>query len=482
MLGALHDFDGDALTGLWRNIGLTEAEQAEEMAKLNGLVRQAIETFQAQFAETEQNLKDQIRSTWNAYQALSNAFGVAANAHLVDAPRTSLRSRLAEITAEYEAFKAAHQARITEFDALHAEVSSLFTKLEIPEDDRGEFATLGCEDYTALRLQRFTETRKLLHEHVTTREGELSKRQASIENLSRELEAEIPDDIALAFQARDISAETLRKVAECEVNLKATKQLRESEIDRQKLVLLRLWDALKISAPERDSFANQWPTLGDSVLEGYANEITKLKAQRQEHLPEIIRAQLAEINRIEAELHRPLTQFAIEGQDANTLYDILERIFDGLQAEQSELRPLLELIAQRTELLKELDDLNESAKLLEETRLKKKEVDLKKVSKDEQARRRIRSLLPRLEKKLLIALLDYHANKEQEFLWDGQPYVEHLGHIKLSDVELRQAKTARKKSVQPSRRASQLGPLDDGEKAGSRRSLENRLATLNHPK
>jgi hypothetical protein len=64
---------------------------------------------------------------------------------------------------------------------------------------------------------------------------------------------------------------------------------------------------------------------------------------------------------------------------------------------------------------------------------------------------------------------------------DGKCYIDQLSHIKLSDVELRQAKFARKKSVPPSRRVSQLGPLDDGAKKGSRRSLENRAAELNRP-
>jgi hypothetical protein len=480
MLGSLRDFDGDTLIGLWQNIGLTDVEQAQETMKLDGLIRQTIMNFQSQFAETEQTLKDQIQSVWTTYQALSHAFGVTANTLLLDAPSTSLRSRLAGITGEYEAFKEAHQARITEFDELHAEVSALFSKLEIPEEDRGEFAKRGADDYTATRLHRFTETRKLLREQVNTRQEELAKRHASIQTLSVELEAAIPDDVTLAFQSGDISTKAMQKVVECEANLNATKQLREAEIDQQKSTLCRLWDALKTSATDRESFTNQLSTLGESVLDAYANEISKLKAQREEHLPEIINAQLAEINRIEAELHRPVTQITIEGQDANKVYDILEGICDSLKAEQNELKPFLDLITQRIELLKELDELNESAKLMEEARLKKKEVDLKKVNKDEQARRRIRSLLPRLEKKLLIALLEYQTNKEQDFVWDGQPYVEHLVHIKLSDVELRQVKTTRKKSVTPSRRASQLGPLDDGGKVSSRKSLENR--GVNRPK
>jgi hypothetical protein len=139
------------------------------------------------------------------------------------------------------------------------------------------------------------------------------------------------------------------------------------------------------------------------------------------------------------------------------------------------------MINQRTELLTEADGLNEAAKRVEEARVRKKEVDQKKLNKDEQARRRIRSKLPRLERKLLLALLEYQTNQEKDFLWDGQPYVEQLTHIKLSDVELRQAKFTRKKSVPSSRRISQLGVLEDPSKKSARQSLENRQAGLNRP-
>jgi hypothetical protein len=180
------------------------------------------------------------------YQSLSQAFAVTVNPFLVQTPQTSLRSRLAEITAEYEAFKEAHQVRITEFDALNAEVFSLFLKLEIPD----------------------------------------------------ELEISIPDDVTRALQTVDISTETRKKVVEYQ----------KDEIDRQKSVLLRLWDVLTIRTAERDCFTKQHSTLGESVLDADANEITKLKAQREEHLPEIIPTQLADVNRIEAELHRLLTR------------------------------------------------------------------------------------------------------------------------------------------------------------------------------
>jgi hypothetical protein len=139
------------------------------------------------------------------------------------------------------------------------------------------------------------------------------------------------------------------------------------------------------------------------------------------------------------------------------------------------------MINQRTELLHEANELNESAKRIEEARVKKKEIDMKKVNRDEQARCRIRSLLPRLEKKLLLALLEFQSSKEREFLWEGQIYIDQLAHIKLSDVELRQAKFTRKKSLPPSRRVSQLGPLENGPKKGSRQSLENRAAAPNRP-
>jgi Ca2+-binding EF-hand superfamily protein len=481
MLSSLCEFDGSSLIALWHSIGLSDEEQEKEKLKLNDLIRATITSFQAPFSQTEEDLKCKIQTTSDAFQKLKKAFGIPCEALLTDLPESNLRSHLSQITSEYESFKASHQECIEKFSSLQSEVSALFSKLEIPEEDRGEFGKVDCDDYTVGRLQRFTETSRLLQEQVQTRQEELTKRHSSIQELAGKLEVSVPDYVTIAFQASDISTETMKKVVECEANLIATKQLREAEINRRKTSLTRLWDALKVPQSERQEFLAKQSTIGETALDAYANAIGRLKTQREEHLPEIIRAQLSEINRIESELHRTLTQIVIEGQDANTVYDTLENVLDTLNAEYIELRPFVEMINQRTELLSEADELNEAAKKLEEARAKKKEIDQKKLNKDEQARRRIRSLLPRLEKKLLLSLLEYQVNQEKDFLWDGQPYVEQLGHIKLSDIELRQAKFTRKKSVSSSRRISQLGPVEDVAKKNSRRSLENRQAPLNRP-
>jgi hypothetical protein len=485
MFGFLSDFDSSPIQELWTAMGFDESEQDSEQKELADTILSAIEHYQNGLNQTTQKLKSQFDSVMSQYTAMMKAFGVPPDtaAQTIESLNSlNLRSRVAKATSDFEAFKADHKAQIDQLAIVQEEVSALFDKLEIPESDRGESASVGSDDYTGARIQRFIETAKLLSEQVTARTVQLEKRFTSIEKISVELDVTVPEFVITAHQSQDISTETMQKVVEIEANLIATKQLREAAIGQKKIELGKLWNVLRTPEPEREQFVATWASLGESTLEAYSSEITKLRTLRQDHLPQIIESRIAEIAKIEAQLHKESAPIDVSSLDPNEAYDILEQKFEALTAELAEVWQIIDSINQREDFLRKAVELNESAKRIEEARAKKQEVDQKQVNCGERARRRIRSLLPRLEKKLLIMLIEYesrHANKP--FLWGAKPYAANLEHIRLSDVEIRQAKCGRKKNSPGGRRVGQLGPIEPMPRKGCQRSLENSLAGINRP-
>jgi hypothetical protein len=485
MLGFLNDFDSSSIEELWTAMGFDQSERDSEQKKLADAILGAIADYQNGLEQTTQELKSQFNSVTSEYTTMMKAFGVppeTAAQTIESFDSLDLRSRVTKATSDFDAFKASHKAEIEQLATVQADVSALFDKLEIPESDRGEFASVGCDDYTSARIRRFVETAKLLTEQVTARAAELQKRFASIEKISAELDVSVPEFVTAAHESDDISTETAQKIVEVEANLIATKRLREAAIEQRKVELSKLWNVLQTPAAEREHFTAAWASLGESALDAYSGEIAKLRAVRQEHLPRIIESRHAEIAKLQAQLHGEPAPIDVSSLDPNEAYDVLEQTVEALTAELAKVSQIIDSINQREELLREAASLSEAMRRTDEVRAQKREVDQKQVNRDERARRRIRSLLLRLEKKLLIMLIEYQASHtDRPFLWDAKPYAANLEHIRLSDVEMRQARCGRKRSLQGSRKGRQLGPVEPAPRKGRQRSLENSPASTDRP-
>jgi hypothetical protein len=105
------------------------------------------------------------------------------------------------------------------------------------------------------------------------------------------------------------------------------------------------------------------------------------------------------------------------------------------------MEPILPLIQQREEALLEIQ-----MPKTDQSKTQGKKTD----AKEEQRRRRLKTSLPRLEKKLFTVLIEFREVNGFDLEWDGEPYLGSLSNIILSDIELKAIRgKARKKSLQP---------------------------------
>jgi hypothetical protein len=113
-----------------------------------------------------------------------------------------------------------------------------------------------------------------------------------------------------------------------------------------------------------------------------------------------------------------------------------EEEFKYLTELQRKIDPFLELIGQREEMLLELHT-------------GKAEPGKKSDLKGEQRKRRMRALLPRLEKELYLMLVEFREVNGRDFEWDAEPDINRLAHMILSEVKLKAIRArARKRSAQ----------------------------------
>lgn len=484
-------YDTSSIVSTWEEIGYSQEEQEEQQAHLNETIIKAIQSYQESLEGQRDSMKSQIQEIYESFSKLLHAFGKPESelqkilSKLSD--EMKLKEKLELINTKFSEFKDANQHIIDKFENLHSQCSQLLDRLEVKEEDRGEFATLNNDDYTNEKMERYEDKLKRLKSEIENREKVMKNFFKESTTISNKLEIEMPQSLVDLYNSQKITLEALKEAEDYQKELIQKKEVREEELSKKLVVLQKLWNILDVKKQERQKFINSFKTIGDSVVKAYDDEADKLRERREEKLPEIVENQKRQIKELEATLHLTpdqIEEIPIEGKNLNDVYDLLDQRYDDLYKEYTEVKTIVESINQREELIKESEELAENARKLEEKLKKKKShqqpPDQKQAAKDEQAKRRINSLLPRVEKKLYISLIEYQTLKNCNFLWDGEEYIQKLEGIKISPAEIQKAKNAGKKKGS-SRRTSHFPeasskPLtvETGKKRVSRRSLENK--------
>jgi hypothetical protein len=148
------------------------------------------------------------------------------------------------------------------------------------------------------------------------------------------------------------------------------------------------------------------------VIESCAKEIERLVGLRAQRPPALIREQDARIKRLLSTLHviRPRPE---HGDDFQVIFDRNEEELKGF-----------------TEFHRKMGQIGYMEDMLLELRAAKAEPGNTPHPKDEQRKRRMRTLLPRLEKKLYLILVEFREVNDRRLEWDAEPYINGLAHIK----------------------------------------------------
>lgn len=494
-LDEVAEYDTSSIINTWQEIGYSQEEQEEEQGKFNDELIKAIKSYQEMLENVRDSMKEQIVETYESFSKLVKSFGKTENElHTILSclkDDMKLKEKLEVINSKFTEFKQSHQHIIDKFENLHSECSQLFERLEIDAENRGEFSELDVDDYTNAKMEKYEEKLKNLKSEIENRERIMKNFFKESTAISNRLQVEMPQSIVDLYNSQKITDEALKEAEDYVKELIEKKEQREAELSKKLITLQKLWAILDVKTSERQKFINSFKTIGDSVVEAYDKEAESLRERREEKLPEIVENQKKQIKELEATLHLTddqIKEIQTEGKNLNEVYDLLDERIEELTKEYNEVKIIIESINQREELIKERDDLDEAARKQEEKLKKKKShqppVDQKQAAKDEQARRRIKSLLPRIEKKLYISLIEYQTLRGEDFLWDGKEYIHNVENIKLSSSELAKAKGVGKKKCASSRRTSHFPevtskPLmapaaEKGKKKVSRRSLENK--------
>ena len=444
------ELDATNLESLWAELGLPPSEIAKQQNKLARLISGV--RYNAKKEATAEKIKyvDEIQRIKDRHISLMKAIGESdEECQIVEDSgfEGTLRERLQEVQENLKNFEPKCIEILSEFNELKQKTDVLFEKLGVCEEERGEFAEVGEKDLSQERKKRFIEKEKQLKEEIEERKNVFRDLKENIYQAANKIGTQVSDRINEIFTSEDLTPKSLDIAREYLDDLNMIYKSRVSQISELAIEITREWDLLGVSESQRKEFINAHSQLTEKCIQELSDERLRLRNLKTEKLPELIEHVKSEIistcetlHLSKNEIEELLDNVPTVPEDNLTTF----KAFENLSLEMKRVlllsQPILDLINQKDEIIKEYNE------------LLKDEQDLNKPKnpKTDKIKRRYKFILPRVEKKLLLAALEFKQINGTDFIWEGQKIVDIYSNIKLSKTELAQVRSdSRKRNLEP---------------------------------
>ena len=452
------------LFSLWAEIGYTSNEKENQQNKIKDEIISIFQKLIEKTNEEKVNLQQEIDKSLDTYANLSKALGKSQK--LQYSEDSSLRQKYNEINIAYNKLYKDSKDIINKFKQVQNEISNNFSILGTPVKDRGEFSSVGNKDLSDMRYQRYIQKNQELSNEIETRQRNMSNIKKEIIKICAEIEVQVSEEVQEIFNENRITDDSFTTVNAFLKQMSEEKEKRKGEMMVLVKEIAKLWSLLNVSDAEKTAFVNSHSTLGTESISFCKSELERLNKQRLEQLPQILKNQQETIKQLSIYTHtQPEVDITIDPfkeESKEEVYLIYDDEIKRLNALKEELGPLLDLVMQREMMLHEYDYLS---KLFEQrskgqghTKYISPIENPKQIIKEENDFRRIKNMIPRMEKKLKLALLEYKAVNGHDFELDGEPYINKLSHIILSNLEIMNSLEGHNKRTQQKSRKS-LAPV-----------------------
>jgi hypothetical protein len=432
MAGPVADLNSviDEIESHWNKIGLTCEEKTIEKDSLDASVTKVFTDCLLALDSRCREIQSEIENVQQAHITLLQTFSETESVIASPPDSTlSLRDQLHQAIRTYETDKAKYEALFERVQTLKTEALRLFEALEVSDEEKGEWTNFDVR-FSEAKIQSLETLVESLTIDYSMRQEAILNANKEIATFSAELEVEIPNEIVNIFARNSLKHSSIADVTEYSQRLQLLREERIEQISGMATEIMRLWCLLGVDPQRQQDFLQAHSTLSASVVDDCVREIQRLNTVQGERLPLLIQEQEIQLQEYCAKLHIIREK---SDADAQTLFERNAEDLRNLIALNEKMEPVLELIHQREETLLGL-----------QPKALSKKVD----PKEDQRKRRLKTLLPRLEKKLMTMLIEFREINGFELEWDGRPYAQNLTHVILSDIELKTIRgKVRKKSV-----------------------------------
>ncbi|EAY11297.1 hypothetical protein TVAG_062010 [Trichomonas vaginalis G3] len=435
------------LKTVWDDLGITNEEQENAIHELN----QAIIAAKLQYLEQIKIRRDNILESINLrrqtlftiIQAIPHSEEELEQIKQIGSKGT-LRERSVDLDKAAEKYKLEYERASAKFIDIKNQTDRLYDRLGYTISDRGEFAEIGYVDLSDDRLARFKKELELLEQETKNRVDLLDRNEEKIREILDELDEPTNPQIQEIFDKKIITQEAFGAMGRYFDEIQAKRHAHSSTYSGLALTLTNLWELLEIPEEERNKFIATHNKLSKQSLQGCYEEIQKLSASKLEQLPQLIQRSYSRIDAALNILYRtPAEKEILLHPVKNCTTDIdrfnkLEEISARLQRELVIAAPALAMIDQRSSIIKNFNEFKDLQNVQNQKQLPKDDLIQNNIKIDK-AQRRHKFVLPRLEKKLLLSLIEFRQAMGYDLTYDGEIYASKL-QVELSHDEIKKAK------------------------------------------
>ena len=439
------------VTHIWDDLGLTKDEKEHALKCMHEEIDQIKINYLNKLKERRDQIVENIERRRQTLFKIIRSVKKAENEEEEEdiesiASKGTLKEKIAELDKATQKYIKEYEKASEKFLSVKQQTDELFDKLGYSQEERGEFNEIGYEDLSNERLERFEDKRRELELEVSKRTELLSRNEEKIREILNELDEKMQPVIQEIFDTNNIKVGSFQAMEKYYDELQAIRHARSSKYYELALQLTNLWELFETPEEERHKFIQNHQKLSTKSLQECFDEIQKLSQHKIDELPNLIDRSLKRIDEACKFLHKTeseqeqLIQNAQRHNPSQLKYfENLDVLVQNLQREIVLSTPILKMIEQREEIIKSYKDFTQQEQEMKKVELSK-ENEIQLNIKADKAQRRYRFVLPRLEKKLLLSLIEYRHATNKDLTYDGEIYYNKLCSIPLSHDEIKKAK------------------------------------------
>lgn len=429
----------------WKELGLTKEEIEKEKENLLENIIVILKQEITNSKNKKNKLQSQLNEMKSSHIQLLKAIGYGdenAQKILTIGISGTLRNKLRETMEYVKNFKSIVDERIRQFDNAKKKLDILFNKLGYSDADKGEFVEIGKKDLKEERLQRFNAKILELEKEVEEKTVTLEDYKNFIITITKEINIRVLPEIQELFDNGIISRKAFQRYQNYKDEIDTIHKNRSKRLSFLIDEIQKYCDFLKIPEDKKNKIIKNQNCLTEENIKIFEVELEKLKNEVLKHIDMYknnIKKFYQELNYSDDNIQQKIQEIentVPKPDDKLQVYFAFECHYQNMKKMIEFSKTIIQLINQREDILREYNDCIQEEQ-------KNKKIDPIKIDK---IKRRYKTVLPRVQKKLLLHILEYKNEQHQDFMWDGQKVEDSLQGIKLSPTEMLQFKNERRKS------------------------------------
>lgn len=281
----------EQIIAVWDEMGLTDEERINELRPLNEKIDRIKKEKIDETIREMQQLQLGIDETKQKHIRMLQVTG-ASPFEIEEVQKNgihgSLKERFDQVQDAYEEYKPRYVETVQKLQKMVDILQELFEILEIPEQDRGDFAAVGETDLTAKRLQAFSNKIDRLQNEINANDKYAQQFIIEIQKLSTDLGVEIKNEIRSIIDRPPYRPSDLVKLKQERDLLQNEFTTNSNYISELALQIKRLWDILEVSEEERQDFLDMHNGVSYNQIAACVKLINTLNKQRNQMVPQLI--------------------------------------------------------------------------------------------------------------------------------------------------------------------------------------------------